>query len=382
MTIKFTENDVGTVAYNIVKLDENGKLPAVDGSLLTDVSGAATNGKVFDYITQDDAVFTAVVDKFYWLRLADVPNTATNTNSETTQNYTITLPSTGVYTGSKVCFESWPRNAQSKTNVSTTSGAGPVYWYQNCGIFTLTVPSHVGSGFSSIKANIFGEEFLEGETWTAKPYAFRSVTLYAYIEESDNSLTWFSVRGDATKLGDLYRFDINNTRPYVAGRSYYLAADVSTSVFSNFPVWQHIQVTGNTTLAVGTGANQIDVRHKRILITVNAATTPTITLPLASTSLLTGLVLVFKVLPNFKNLTLADATGRTRTGGFILQRNSSDIFSNQPGVLTQSTYTSFTKQPNNFTSATGFWTNSVVVLSASAAGWYVFQCNTANSYTN
>jgi len=380
MTIRFTENNVGTGAYDLVKLDENGKLPAVDGSLLTNVTSAATNGKIFQYVTQDTATFTAEVDKSYWLRLADIPITATNPAFEVSQNYAITLPSVGVYTGSKVQFESFPRGAQSLTNLATTA-SNATSWTTVSGTFTITVPSHVGSGFSSIKANIFGTEYTSGQTWSSTGYSFRSATFYAYIDTSDNSLTWFTVRGGITRLGDMYRFDINETNPYVSGRSYGLIGDVSTSIMKNTELWQHVQITGTSTLAVGSSAGQLNPVYRNILITVNASTSPTITLPAASA--IPNSTLHFKVLPNFKNTTLSDTTGRTKTGGFTLQRAGTDTLQWQPGVSTQTAYNSFVKGPNNYTAATGVWTNSVVVLySTSSTAWAVHHISINNSYTN
>lgn len=364
MTLRFTENDLGTGANNIVALDSTGKLPTLDGSLLTNVSGKAKNGSILSYIKQTTTTFTADVNNFYWLYKADV----TPAHETGSSSYTITLPTTNISIGSKIIFESFNRRAWnysgnnwSTQNINTRAGS----------TYTITVPSSSGTSYNSFKMIIKGQVYNEGDTFNSLGLGRNRYTaLYAYVDSSNN-VTWIDYKGNLNNMDDFYNFDIGNTFPILPQRPYQLMGDDTTKVFYNVPLWGHLQITGNTTLAWGTNLNPL---YKRYLITVNATTIPTITLPLASTS--TQYLLIFKVLPNFKNTTLSSVAGRTKTSGFILQRQSTDTLSWSANAQNQTTYTSLTATTSTFVDATGCYNNTIYVYISGG----VYRAFTSSSY--
>ncbi len=364
MTLRFTENDLGTGANNIVALDSTGKLPTLDGSLLTNVSGKAKNGSILSYIKQTTTIFTADVNNFYWLYKADV----TPAHETGSSSYTITLPTTNISIGSKIIFESFNRRAWnysgnnwSTQNINTRAGS----------TYTITVPSSSGTSYNSFKMIIKGQVYNEGSTFNSLGLGRNRYTaLYAYVDSSNN-VTWIDYKGNLNNMDDFYNFDIGNTFPILPQRPYQLMGDDTTKVFYNVPLWGHLQITGNTTLAWGTNLSPL---YKRYLITVNATTIPTITLPLASTS--TQYLLIFKVLPNFKNTTLSSVTGRTKTSGFILQRQSTDTLSWSANAQNQTTYTSLTATTSTFVDATGCYNNTIYVYISGG----VYRAFTSSSY--
>lgn len=370
MTIRFTENDLGTGANNIVALDANGKIPAIDGSLLTNVSGKARNGASFSYIPQSTATFNASVDTFYWLYKADIPTNLNPTLYEESANYTITLPNSNIYTGSKVAFETYARGGILKANSLNATGVNQ----SNGGSYSITVPSSSGTGYNSFKMILKGQVYTEGQTWSSGGSGRNKMSLlYAYVDGSNN-VTWVDFRGGLNTIDDFINFDIGNTYPIVSGRSYQLVGDDTTKVFYNYPLYQHLQITGNTTLAWGTNLNPL---AKRILITVNAAATPTITMPASSLS--TNYVFIFKVLPNFKNTTLDSIAGRTKQSGFTLLRAGTDVFLYQSGIANQTTYTTFTAPTSTFNATTGCYSNNVYYV-IGGPNWAVLRGQTSNTF--
>jgi hypothetical protein len=364
MTIRFTENDLGTSANNIVALDSNGKLPAIDGSLLTNVSGKASNGSILSYNKQSTTTFTADVDNYYWLYKADVLP-ANETGSST---YSITLPSINISIGSKVVFETFTRRPWNfNLNTWSTQSVSKL----QSSAYTITVPSSSGTAYNSFKMVVKGVVYTEGQTYNSLGLGQNRYTaLYAYIDGSNN-VTWVDFKGNLNQMDDLYNFDIGNTFPILPERPYQLMGDDTTKVFYNVPLWGHLQITGNTTLAWGTNLNPL---YKRYLITVNTATTPTITLPLLSTH--TQYLLVFKVLPNFKNTTLSSVAGRTKTSGFTLQRQGTDVLSWSANQTTQTSYTSFTAATSTFVDATSCYNNNIYVF----VGGGMYRAFTSSAY--
>lgn len=378
MTFRFSTEDIGVGSYNVIQLDGSSKLPAVDGSLLTGVSGTAANGAAFTYVAPNSETFTAKINHFYWLWRADL-DPAISTSQETSAAYFITLPTTDISLGTKVAFEIYPRakrpllvnpgtHSQSNLSQNITSNS-----------YSITVPSSVGTAYTSFKLLIKGELFTEGQTWTSGGKGRnKSLHLYAFVDGTD--VTWVDVKGGPMYLGDLWGMDVPEPSQLTSGRSYQLIGSTTTAVLSAVPLWQHIRVTGNTTLAFGTSAGQIDPRIRRCLITVVAGTSPTITLPLGNTSL--GFLLIFKVLPNFKNTILSSTVGRTQTSAFTLQRQGSDTFQWSAGVANQTTFTTFTAPLSTFTDATGVYSPSIyyVYSAAGTTTWVVMRAQTGNSY--
>jgi hypothetical protein len=95
--------DVGTSATNIIQLDAQGRLPAVDGSLLTGIAGGGGGGLSF---SRQNADFNANVNFHYSVTTASGAVTAT-------------LPAlSGVVNGDQVRFYLRERNGTNNLNIA------------------------------------------------------------------------------------------------------------------------------------------------------------------------------------------------------------------------------------------------------------------------
>jgi hypothetical protein len=75
MTFRYNENDIGTSgANNLLLLDENGKIPAVDGSALTNISASGFNGLSYAYTSYNSTDLTPDIDTYYYISQANKTN--------------------------------------------------------------------------------------------------------------------------------------------------------------------------------------------------------------------------------------------------------------------------------------------------------------------
>jgi hypothetical protein len=114
--------DVGEAANNIVQLDANGKLPAIDGSQLTNIAGGGGGGLNFD---RKAINFTATVNYHYSVSTA-------------TTAVTMTLPAiSGVGDGDQVRIYFRERGATNDITINVAAASGDLI--NGLGSFTLDV---------------------------------------------------------------------------------------------------------------------------------------------------------------------------------------------------------------------------------------------------
>lgn len=371
MTLRYTESKLNQASGHI-QLDAQGRLPALSLANVTNVGVEPTSGLNFKFAVQTTTTFTAVQGLWYWLTRADTQGTLEGFGGNST--YTITLPSTGVATGSKVAFSTItrPQFATSVNYMQSGFSAGSGTFQGKA--WTIVVPSSAGTGFNSIKAVIKGVTYTEGQSWVNTGGYIREMIFYAHIDSSNN-LTWFWFRGGLNRLDDFYNFN-TSANAYATDTHYYLKGDGVDTPYKNVREWQSLQITANTTLAFGTN---LDAKATYNLITVNAATAPTVTLPAASASL--GHLLIFKVLPNFKNTTLSSTAGRTKVSGLTLQRAGTDNLIWSGTATTQTAFTSITIPNSTYDNATNSYSSSVwLAFAVNSINWAVVQLRTKNAY--
>ena len=369
MTLRYTEAKLNQGSGHI-QLDAQGKLPALSIASVSEVGVEPTSGLNFKFQTQTTNTFTATQGIWYWLIKAD------NTLTGTTGEYNITLPSTGVAVGSKVAFSSIMRPNESAQGYIGSGIGTPTDRTFNSNNWFITVPSSAGTGFNSIKAVIKGVTYTEGQTWNNLKGYIREMIFYAYIDSSNN-LTWIWFRAGITSLDDFYNFN-TKSNALLPDQAYFLKGDGVDTAYRNVREWSSTQITANTTLAYGTN---LDAKCAHNLITVNAAASPTITLPAASAS--SGHVLILKVLPNFKNTTLSSVAGRTKVSGCTIQRAGTDLLSYSSTSTAQSlvTYTSVVLPTSTYSDATQSYSPSVWLLyPLFSTTWAVLKVRTRAAY--
>jgi hypothetical protein len=365
MSIRYTENNVNQ-ARGLVQLDADGKLPAVDCSQLTSLTAQASNGANFKTTTQSVNTFDAQAGQWYHLYEADDEyiNSAT---------YAITMPSQNIYSGSKVVFSTIIRGKYSGGTVPYLQQLPDVQQVINSQEWTLTVPSSSGTSYASFKMVIKGVTYNEGDTWTNTGGEIREMHFYAYVDASNN-VVWHHFKFGLNRIGDIVGFRGASTIPS-APAAYKLTASTYTGECTPHRDWGHLEITGNTTLAWGTN---LDTRYRSYLITVNAAAIPTITLPSSGSQ---GLLLVFKVMPNFKNTTLSSVAGRTKTTGFtIVPPAGGNLLVNKTSTTTSSTtFATMTAPTSTYSDATNQFSSSLwyaYATTTTSLNWYLMKART------
>jgi hypothetical protein len=296
MTMRYNEADVGNSGGNtILTLDNEGKIPALDGSLLTNIqaSGAA-NGLSYTYTTSNGTNITPNIDTYYYL-----PN-LNKSDALGGSSVNINIPySNAIINGSKFGF-----------NYIHTNG------YANGNKYTLTTPTNAAiaaNGWSSFTLNIHGQEFTNGEVYTSDLSAVNSREFYAFVDGTN--LTWFAATGGHHYLSDSRLFDINNTTPFSSTKHHMLATK-NASTYStaqgntNMPNTVFKEFSANTTLSFTDGTLPNGYRHYIITCNNTTGVAPTITLPLAASC--EGIFLTFyasfrwsAVGSNYSNFTIA-----------------------------------------------------------------------------
>jgi len=272
MSMRFNEDDVATSGANkILQLDATGKIPAVDGSNLTNVVGEGYNGLSFAYTTDNTTNITGGIDRFYYIPQANEKVSAGG------NVVNINLPySNKVVNGSKIGFEYIPLNG-------TTLG----------GQYTITTPSNASlaaHGWTSFELFIEGESYSDGAVFSSKQGANRTRVLYAYV--SGTNLKWFEVRGGNKSLSTMSQFDLNSTNPYQTGRTYTIAGKGTiTQGFVNVenyaPKQFNIALSAGTSTTMNLVTNMPSARRSFFItntFTTNSGDWGILTLPAANTT--------------------------------------------------------------------------------------------------
>lgn len=270
MSFRFNEEDVGTSGANkILQLDSNGKIPALDGSNITNIAAAGYNGLSFSYVTDNTTNIDAAIDRFYYIPQA---NRRVSAGGNTVN---INVPySSNVINGSKIGFEYIPTNG-------TTEG----------GQYTITTPSNASlaaQGWTSFELFIDGQSYSDGAVFSSEQGANRTRLLYAYVDGTD--LKWFEVRGGLKSLaGMTAQFDLNSTNPYSTGRTYTIVAKGDSLAFNLMNVENYAPKQFNVSLSAPATINltsNMPVARRSFFITnqytTSFADSGTITLPAAS----------------------------------------------------------------------------------------------------
>lgn len=275
MSFRFNENDVSTSgADKILVLDETGKIPALDGSNITNIAASGYNGLSYSYTTDNTTNIDASIDKFYYIPQANRKVSAGG------NIVNINIPySSNIINGSKVGFE-----------YITTGGsiAG--------GQYTITTPSNASlaaQGWTSFELFIDGVSYSNGAVFTSEQGANRTRHLYAYVNGTD--LKWFDIRGGLKSLSEITtNFDLNNTNPYVEGRTYTIATKFDSSYSSslgNVNVENYGAKQFNTTLAtpvtINLGTNMPSTRRSFFITnqyTTSSSDWGNVTLPAVTTT--------------------------------------------------------------------------------------------------
>ena len=264
MTFRYNENDIGTSgANNLLLLDENGKIPAVDGSALTNISASGFNGLSYAYTSYNSTDLTPDIDTYYYISQAN------KTNALGGNEVNINVPyNSDIINGSKFGF-----------SYIHTGGA------LNGNRYTLTTPlnsSLSAQGWTSFTLNIHGKEFSNGEVYTSDYSANPSRELYAFVDGTN--LTLFTIKGGNSKIADLVNMDINQTTPYNSNAQLIVTKNSSTygatDGNTNTPKVSAKQFTANTTLSFANTTLPDGYREYFVTCNNTSGVNPTLTLPL------------------------------------------------------------------------------------------------------
>lgn len=283
MTIRYTENsNIGTSGANAILLtDENGKIPALDGSALTNLSSPASNGANYSYIRTDATSFTPAIDKFYYITQA---NTKASLGGNTV---VMNMPyNTSIINGSKFGIFFIPTNSAI-----------------NGGQYQLVTPLNtdvIAAGLTSFELWIDGASYSDGDIYTSKQGANRTREFYAYVNGTD--LKFFAFNGGNKTLKEMIiNFDLDTTTTYASlgNRPQLLAVKNNSTLATNgsvinVPTLSSIQ-SGDANLTFSMTTNVMPNFYRHLFIT--AASTInfgyTNTLPAASTT--EGLIFIPQV---------------------------------------------------------------------------------------
>ncbi len=272
MSMRFNEGNVSTSGANkILQLDSNGKIPALDGSNITNIAAEGYNGLSFSYVVDNTTNIDAAIDRFYYIPQA---NTKVSAGGNVVN---INVPySSNVINGSKIGFEYIPTGG-------TTAG----------GNYTITTPSNASlaaQGWTSFELFIDGQSYSNGAVFSSEQGANRTRLLYAYVNGTD--LKWFEVRGGLKSLsGMTAQFDLNSTNPYQTGRTYTIVAKGDSLANNLINVENYAPKQFNVSLSAPATINltsNMPVARRSFFITnqytTSFADSGTITLPAASTT--------------------------------------------------------------------------------------------------
>jgi hypothetical protein len=274
MTLRFNENDVGTSgANNILLTDENGKIPVLDGSALTNISSNQNNGANYTYETTSSTSFTPSVDKFYYITQANLKSSLGG------NTVVIDMPyNSDLINGSKFGFFYIPTNSAI-----------------NGGQYQLVTPlnsSLASQGWTSFELWIEGGSYSNGAIYTSKQGANRTRELYAYVNGTD--LKWFVVNGGNKTLKEqIINFDLDSTRPYSTNPHLpqLLAVKNNSTLATNGSVANVSNITcqqfGDTALTLSMITTSLNNGYRQHLFTSATTTSfpgPSHTFPAASTT--------------------------------------------------------------------------------------------------
>lgn len=342
MTIRFNEKDINTTGSNkILLLDENGKIPALDGSALTNITPTGYNGLSYNYTTTNATIFTPSIDAYYYIPQANKKSSLGG------NSVSINIPySSNIINGSKFGF----------TYIHTNGyDSGNKYL-----LITPTNESLINQGWSSFVLNIYGKEYTNGEIYYSDDSANPNREFYAFVDGTN--LTWFAATGGHHKITDSRLFDLNNTNPYSMTKHHMLVTKnastySTTNGNTNVPNVVFKEFTTNTTLSFTNNTLPDGYRHYFITCNNTTNVNPVITVPLASAS--EGIFITFYASYYWGSNT-------TNYSSFTVSRQgTSDVFRfNSSGA----TPTSFIVSPN---------TN--ITIFSTGAFWYIMS---GSSFSN
>ena len=137
--------DVGTTALNVVQLDASAKLPAVDGSQLTNLPGAATalndltDVTISSVANGQSLVYNSATSQ--WINSSVTGNLIQVTSDSPSGTYTINS-----YTGTQeVYLLTLGANTVITLPSAATAGSGYVYIIKNLSSFTMTITPSSGT---------------------------------------------------------------------------------------------------------------------------------------------------------------------------------------------------------------------------------------------